>query len=38
MGYLGEVHPTVAANYNPSKISVYVAVIDMPEIVSGCNF
>ena len=37
IGYLGEVHPTVAANY-AIKERVYVAVIDMPEIVSRASF
>lgn len=36
-GYLGEVHPTVAANY-AIKERVYVAVLDMPEIVSRASF
>ena len=37
IGYLGEIHPTVAANYS-IKDRVYVAVIDMPEIVSRATF
>ena len=37
IGYLGEVHPTVAANYN-MKDRIYIAVIDMPEIVSRATF
>lgn len=37
IGYLGEVHPTVAANYNMND-RVYIAVIDMPEIVSRATF
>ena len=37
IGHLGEVHPTVAANYN-MKDRVYIAVIDMPEIVSRATF
>ena len=37
IGYLGEVHPTVAANY-AIKERTYVAVIDMPEIVSRATF
>lgn len=37
IGYLGEVHPTVAANYT-IKERVYIAVIDMPEIVSRASF
>lgn len=37
IGYLGEVHPAVAANY-AIKDRVYVAVIDMPEIVSRASF
>ena len=37
VGYLGEVHPTVAANYN-IKDRVYVAVLDMPYIVEQATF
>lgn len=37
IGYLGEVHPTVASNYS-MKERVYVAVIDMPEIVERASF
>ncbi len=37
VGYLGEVHPLVAANYE-IKERVYVAVIDMPEIVARATF
>ena len=37
IGYLGEVHPTVVANY-AIKDRVYIAVIDMPEIVSRASF
>lgn len=37
MGYLGEIHPAVAANY-AIKDRVYIAVIDMPEIVSRASF
>ncbi len=37
VGYLGEVHPTVAANYD-IKERVYVAVLDMPEIVARADF
>lgn len=37
IGYLGEVHPLVAANY-AIKERAYVAVIDMPEIVSRATF
>ena len=37
IGYLGEVHPTVVANY-AIKERVYIAVIDMPEIVSRASF
>lgn len=37
VGYLGEVHPVVAANY-AIKERVYVAVLDMPEIVSRASF
>lgn len=37
IGYLGEVHPTVADNYGIGQ-RVYVAVIDMPEIVEKSTF
>ena len=37
VGYLGEVHPVVAANYS-IKERVYVAVIDMPQIVERATF
>ena len=37
IGYLGEVHPVVAANY-AIKERVYIAVIDMPEIVARASF
>lgn len=37
IGYLGEVHPTVAANY-AIKERVYIAVIDMPGMVSRASF
>ena len=37
VGYLGEVHPTVAENY-AMKDRVYVAVIDMPQIVELASF
>lgn len=37
IGYLGEVHPVVAANYS-IKERAYVAVLDMPEIVSRATF
>ena len=37
IGYLGEVHPKVAANYN-IKERVYIAVLDMPEIAERSNF
>lgn len=37
VGYLGEVHPIVAGNYN-IKDRVYVAVIDMPYIVECATF
>lgn len=38
IGYLGEVHPKVADNYNISGARVYVAVIDMPYIVEMATF
>ena len=37
VGYLGEVHPIVAGNYN-IKDRVYVAVLDMPYIVEWATF
>lgn len=37
IGYLGEIHPTVAANY-AIKERVYVAVLDMPYIVEYASF
>lgn len=37
IGYLGEVHPGVADNYN-IPVKVYVAVIDMPHIVEMATF
>ncbi len=37
VGYLGEVHPLVAANYS-IKDRVYVAVLDMPEITAAADF
>lgn len=37
IGYLGEVHPDVADNYNIGT-RAYVAVLDMPEIVSRATF
>ena len=37
LGYLGEIHPTVAANY-AIKERVYVAVLDMPYIVEYASF
>ncbi len=37
VGYLGEVHPDVADNYGIGE-RIYVAVIDMPEIVKRAGF
>lgn len=37
IGYLGEVHPVVAANYS-IKERAYVAVLDMPQIVCCATF
>ena len=37
IGYLGEIHPTVAANY-AIKERVYVAVLDIPYIVEYASF
>lgn len=37
VGYIGEAHPSVASNYS-IKDRVYVAVLDMPEIVELANF
>ncbi|NLL93444.1 MAG: phenylalanine--tRNA ligase subunit beta [Clostridiales bacterium] len=37
VGYLGEIHPTVLDNYDIGD-RAYVAVIDMPEIISDTSF
>lgn len=37
VGYMGEVHPEVCDNYD-IETKVYVAVIDLPEIVSRASF
>lgn len=37
IGYLGEVHPKVTANYD-MKERVYIGVLDMPEIVERATF
>lgn len=37
VGYLGEIHPKVSSDYG-IKERVYVAVIDMPQIVSRASF
>jgi phenylalanyl-tRNA synthetase beta chain len=37
LGYIGEVHPEVLDNYNIGE-KAYVAVLDMPEIVSRATF
>ena len=37
IGYIGEVHPTVAANY-AIKDRVYISVIDMPKILENASF
>lgn len=37
VGYIGEVHPAVASGYS-IKDRVYVAVLDMPEIVKRASF
>lgn len=37
IGYLGEIHPVIAANY-AIKERVYVAVLDMPKIVDRATF
>lgn len=37
IGYLGEVHPMVVSNYG-MKERVYIAVLDMPEIVERASF
>ena len=37
IGYLGEVHPITAANYN-IKGRVYIAVLDMPKITEKATF
>ncbi len=37
LGYFGEVHPTVCANYS-IKERVYVAVLDLPEVLPHTSF
>lgn len=37
IGYLGEVHPMVVSNYG-MKERIYIAVLDMPEIVERASF
>ena len=37
IGYIGEVHPEVLDNYHIGE-KAYIAVLDMPEIVSRANF
>ena len=37
IGYLGEVHPAVCANYD-IKTRVYIAVVDMPEVMDFVSF
>ena len=37
LGYLGEVHPAVCDNYD-IKTKVYVAVLDMPEVIPYATF
>lgn len=37
IGYMGEVHPQVLDNYNIGE-KAYIAVLDMPELVSRANF
>lgn len=37
LGYLGEIHPAVADNYNIGE-KVYVAVLDMPSVVEEATF
>ncbi len=37
LGYLGELHPQVAANYS-IKERVYLAVLDMPQVVEEATF
>ena len=38
IGYLGQLHPQVAANYDMAKARVYIAVIDMPKVVEKATF
>ncbi|MCR5748204.1 MAG: phenylalanine--tRNA ligase subunit beta [Lachnospiraceae bacterium] len=38
IGYLGQVHPLTAKAYDMAKAEVYIAVLDMPEIVSRASF
>ena len=37
VGYIGQVHPLTAKAYDMAKAEVYVAVIDMPEIVGKAS-
>ena len=38
IGYIGQVHPLTAKAYDMAKAEVYIAVIDMPEIVAKASF
>ncbi|MBO5552393.1 MAG: phenylalanine--tRNA ligase subunit beta, partial [Lachnospiraceae bacterium] len=38
IGYIGQVHPLTAKAYDMAKAEAYIAVIDMPEIVSRASF
>ncbi|MBO6146460.1 MAG: phenylalanine--tRNA ligase subunit beta [Lachnospiraceae bacterium] len=38
VGYIGQVHPLTAKAYDMAKAEVYIAVIDMPEIVEKASF
>jgi phenylalanyl-tRNA synthetase beta chain len=38
IGYLGQVHPLTAKAYDMAKAGVYIAVLDMPEIVKRASF
>ena len=38
IGYIGQVHPLTAKAYDMEKAEVFMAVLDMPEIVSRASF
>ncbi|MBQ9504231.1 MAG: phenylalanine--tRNA ligase subunit beta [Lachnospiraceae bacterium] len=38
IGYMGQIHPLTAKAYDMAKTDVYIAVLDMPEIVKRASF